>query len=354
MRIAADHPDAREAYAKLAGLFERHGGWLSPGLVVHQHGGELWASSETAAPGDRLMSIPTPLLVPITGLAWHDADELALRDDGSRLSPVQHEVLDAKLRLYRSTGKLAWARRHLPGLALAADDPLRGNLARRCPQFDWPEDAATAFLRTRCLRLEADGLGQPVLFPIGDTLNHPPEGRPLQVHPERGVRIRRGGPAGDAQCYLRYWSGDALDLLLNFGYADLQTRCSHSLALEIESPVLGRLAIHRNARRPAPELPRVEYRPGQLGLSHLSFDSARPGRSLALLRIVLGGLPLPASQREALALDAHAALVAANLDAWREMQRQAQNPPGDRRLPVHDLLVAVAEHQQRLIGRATA
>ncbi|AXQ29306.1 hypothetical protein D0B54_11660 [Solimonas sp. K1W22B-7] len=356
MRIDADHPEAHDAYASLAALLERHGGWLSPDLVVHQRGSDLWASTDgTADASDRLIWIPRPLLVPISGLSWHDEDELALRDDGGRLSPLQREILDAMLRLYRVTGKLAWSRRHLPAVALAAGDPLRVDLSRWCPHFDWPEGVAEAFLRTRRLPLKHDGQREPVLFPIGEILNHHPEGTRLRVEPEHGLRIRRAGPADDAQCYARYRSRDALDLLLGCGYAALQTRCALSLSLEIELAGLGRLRICRTSHRPAQDLPHVQYSPGQLSLSHLNFHCDKPGRSLALLRIVIGGLPLPPSRREALALEAHEALAAANLDAWRQLRQQALRVIADgHHLPVHGMLVEVAEHQQRLIGLAAA
>lgn len=358
MHIDADHPEAREAYTRLANLVETHGGWLHPGLVVHQRGGELWASFEGEAAADEpLIYLAPPLLVPLAGLAWDDRAELELRDDGGLLTPLQREVLDAMLCLYRVTSKLAWARQHLPGLALAQEDPLRQGLARWHPALRSPASVAETFLASRCVEVTEGEARRDMLFALGEVLNHHPQGARLDARSDAGLRILRRGPANGAQCYTCYGFKDALDLLIGYGYADRGVRFVRSLPVEVELPRLGRLEIVGSGCNPGHDLPGVEHRPGQLRLSHLNFYGDKPGQSLSLIRIIVGALPLGLSgaEREALSLQAHEALVERNIEEWQQLQRLAQQVIDQGSpLPVHGMFAGLSGQQQQRIRRATA
>lgn len=356
MRIDAERPEAAEAYRTLAALVLAHGGSLHPALVLHQRSEALWVSVDGMAEGDPeppLIQIPTPLLIPIEGLEWGAGPVLEVACGLDRLTAAQREALAAMLTLYRVTGKLVWARRHLPAAALAGDDPLARLLSRAQPgPARWGVSPATAFVRSRSLvtRGGDDGpapLRRPVLMPLADGLDHHPAGARLQVRPE-GLRVRLMQPVPGGACHACYGYKDALRLLLGYGYLDTQTRFVHCLPTAIGLTPLGQLQVAGIGHRAGQDLPAVTARVGGLGLGHLNFDADRPQRALELLRVVIGGLPLslPAEAREDLARAAHTGLLGATRDYYRELAECAA--AGDDS-PVRVAVIAAAARQQELL-----
>lgn len=359
MRIESESPQTEAAYARLGRLVVDHGGYLHPGLVLHQQGGDLWASADPGLEGDAdevLIRVPMALLIPAAGLEWRESPELEVGQGIDRLSAPQREALAAMLVLYRCTGKLSWARQNLPSVVLDGEDDMSRLLSRvQAGSGLWRQPPPLAFIRSRILGMRADpeapAARHPVLMPLAEILNHHPAGARLGVRPD-GLSVRMVRAEGTRECHACYGYKDGLRLLLAYGYVDRCTRFVHCVPGWIDVPHLGRLQVRGIGHQTVHDLPGVTRDAEGLSLSHLNFDADKPRHALEILRFVIGGLRLPLEPvgLERLVWQAHNGLAATTLDYYRHLENLAIGDgismPTDL---VRQAVASVAARQQMLL-----
>jgi hypothetical protein len=311
LAVASDDHTAAALLQQIARLCAAHGAQWHPELRLEVVDGCMRLLAPAESSGE-LITMPTALLVPLTGARWADGLEgLRLLEPPPQATTAQRELLEMHAQLYNATGKVHWwARRHPARLVdtsaevAAALAPLRpGPMTRETPS------AVSGFLATRSFSWKPEpgqGQGQPVLMPLVDCLNHHHRGAPYRIA-DGAMRIRVA-QAGGPECFAHYGQRrDVLDLVLHYGHCDHSTPFAHSAPMAIEVDGVGRIEVERQARRlPAhpQDPPRVVLNADGLTLSHLCCHLHHPERVQVLLRLALqGSLKRPGySDGEAMAL----------------------------------------------------
>lgn len=245
--VQADTQTLRDVLHALVDTVLKAGGELHPGIRFVASDGTLCVHCQPALGHHEqpLIRLPRELLVPIDGIEWADReDELLAKSSLEHLSPLQRDLLDLQLALYNAAGKLPWAVRHLPALAVPAQAPLLATLQAIRPNFGRSRpQAALAFLQTRVFKL-ADSR---VLMPLIDLLNHDPQGATFQTD-ANAMTVMVAQPQGAGECFARYGGRrDVLDLALHYGYADTHTPFAFSAPLVCKPSASGAAAHHRSA-----------------------------------------------------------------------------------------------------------
>jgi hypothetical protein len=296
LAIASDDSRAAALLESIAKLCAAHGAqWHSElRLEVVDGSMRVLAPGHSAGP---LISMPTELLVPITGAQWADTpDVLQLREPPPAATALQVDLLEMQAQLYNATAKLPWwARRHPARLVeesaevAAALAPLKPGQLKQ--QIASP---VAGFLATRSFHWKGDPTqeqGQPVLLPLIDCLNHHHLGAPFRIR-DGAMRIQTA-QAGAQECFAHYGHRrDGLDLVLHYGHCDHSTPFAHSAPLDLNVEGVGRILVEQQVRhQPAHPLdpPRVTLEPDGLKLSHLCCHLHHPERVQVLLRLALQG-----------------------------------------------------------------
>jgi len=388
--ITAETPGVADILTEIVEVLVAGGATFHRGLRIVEADGAMSLHIDDPvtgpdADGDRrrsmLARIPVELLVPIEAIRWApDPDRLIVESVGPGLSATRRRLLDAHVALYNITGKPAWARRHLPRVALASDDPLWTAVGLLRPgvlaaDADRPtgddRSMAEAFIATRTLgAARSDVTGDdgappgPVLMPIIDLMNHHRRGAGYSVA-DGMLRVLVRRPAGGSECFATYGGGkDALDLAIGYGYLEPDpgvARCAPCAVEVAAAPEVGTVRVRGLRVRPKHRFdpPTVDAADDGLTLSHLSFAPDHIDRLVALL-----ALPVTAHLRRSGAATntatsdarpaAAVALVAALIEHNRTLVAQAVARVGDgdrdpNRGAVVDLVGAALEVQARVL-----
>ena len=174
LTIHSDQEAATALLGEIAARCAAHGAEWHPELRAEVAEGamRLWAPPGTTGP---LITMPTPLLVPIEAARWGDgATALELLTPPETASPVQRQLLELHAALYNATDKLRW---------WSTQHPAR--LVERCPavaeallplkpghgEGPLKPTAAERFLATRSFGWRAEPVDDPkqtVLMPLID------------------------------------------------------------------------------------------------------------------------------------------------------------------------------------------
>lgn len=297
LAIASDDSKAGALLGGIAGICAaHHGAEWHPELRVEVVEGAMRQLAPAHSTGP-LISLPTELLVPITGAQWADtSNALRLRQPPADATAVQVDLLEMQAQLYDATAKLPWWTSRHPARLLEASPEVAAALAPLKPgQLKQQTHSAVAgFLATRSFHWKADPSqeqGQSVLLPLIDCLNHHHRGARFRIG-DGAMRIRVA-QAGGQECFAHYGHRrDGLDLVLHYGHCDHSTPFAHSAPLELDVDGVGRIQVEQQVRRqPAHALapPRVTLEPDGLKLSHLCSHLHHPERVQVLLRLALQG-----------------------------------------------------------------
>jgi len=296
LTVASDDPTAAELLQGIASLCAARGAQWHPELRLEVVAGamRLLAPAHSSGP---LISMPTELLVPITGAQWDDTSEaLRLRQPPPDATAVQVDLLELQAQLYNATAKLPWWTSRHPARLVEGSAAVAAALAPLKPgQLNQQSQSAVAgFLATRSFRWRADPTqeqGQPVLLPLIDCLNHHHLGAPFRIR-DGAMRIRVA-QAGAQECFAHYGHRrDGLDLVLHYGHCDHSTPFAHSAPLDLRVEGVGRIQVEQQVRRqPAhpQDPPRGTLEADGLKLSHLCCHLHHPERVQVLLRLALQG-----------------------------------------------------------------
>ena len=129
LTVATDNPTAAELLQGIARLCAAHGAQWHPELRLEVVEGAMRVLAPAHSTGP-LISMPTELLVPITGAQWDDTSgALRLRQPPAAASAVQVDLLEMQARLYNATAKLPWWARSHPARLVEASAEVAAALA---------------------------------------------------------------------------------------------------------------------------------------------------------------------------------------------------------------------------------
>ncbi len=300
-RVETDTLSIRNLLHELIRLVEREGGHVHPDICFRERDGSFSVVlRNTSSPTDvPLFDLPGNLLLPIQAHQWRISGDLLYAPETlETFSPIQKELLDLQVALYNESGKIQWIRQYLPGVVLSAFPELLVAVQTLFPSFlETPVTEAEAFLQTRTLghrRLfgtEASPQPASVLMPLVEFLNHSRQGAAYQTQ-HGGLRVRVAQLEGANECVACYGKRrDVLDLLLHYGFLDLQNPLVACVPVECEVEGLGRVSIENQSIRSLGKLdvPKLTFSDEGLVLSHISCDAEHPERALVAIRLALMG-----------------------------------------------------------------
>lgn len=352
---AVDTPDVRAALEGIASIVLAHGGAIHPGAQFVERGGDLTVRCTGGRDGDLLFSIPHELLIPVTGAVWAKGTTMRLLEPPCGLTAIRRELLDLYIELYSAAGKLDWARRALPRVALPESVALVAAIATLRPGFRlWGKTLAEAFLETRVISI-SQGESDPVsvIMPLIETANHHVAGAPFGSRAD-GLHLVVARVPGSSECYADYGARrDALDLMLDYGYVDRTVRVVRSGQVSVTVPPVGQIDVGGRvyAPRHALDPPTITRTNEGLSLSHLTFHADHPERVNGTLGLAVRSAALAAGATETAAgqasREAVSGIMAANLEAIGrivDVLEADQSPAGD-------MVKAACLHQAEVIER---
>jgi hypothetical protein len=296
LTIHSDQEAATALLGEIAALCAAHGAQWHPDLRAEVAEGamRLLAPQGTAGP---LITMPTPLLVPIEAARWGDgATALELLAHPESTTPVQRELLQLQAALYNATGKLCWWSTQHPARLVEHCPAVAEALLPLKPGHGKGPQEATAterFLATRSFGWKADpqeGPSRAVLMPLIDLLNHHHRGAPYRID-AGAMRIATAQPDNSGECFAHYGHRrDGLDLALHYGHADSSTPFAHCAPMQINVDGVGSIQVEYQGRsRPAHPLdpPRVGLEEGGVRISHLCCHLEHPERVRIVLKLAL-------------------------------------------------------------------
>lgn len=357
-RIRSDDERVAAAIREIADIIVGHGGLIHPGATIVCDRGDLTVDCD-AVPAQAphpLFRVPMPMLVPTSNLRWSDSDgDMTYLADRDMLTDVQRSLLDPMMTVFNVTGKLTWAKEHLPSLALSQDGALSEALRGVFPYWTASDDGPRCLLGSRVLGGGKDESGAPkssVLMPLVDYLNHHRRGAGFQhVNHHLNVAVRQLEPGG--QCFATYGNRrDALDLAVSYGFAATDVPFARSAQVTVVVPHLGRMVVTR--QRPTVKSlvdpPSLTVFEEGIRASHVIFHRDHPERWRANVNLMVIGVVLSRGGTDREAHDAAEraadAIVEANLAALAEIDRAARETPGNA---AAEIVRAAAARQAEVI-----
>ncbi len=310
MRVETEQPELADHLHGLARTLRANGGFVADDFTVRERSGQFsCAIAERIGEPDRLLvSYPTELQVPMWHLQWADSDELLEPSGGLEgLTTVQRTLLDDWLPLVNATGRLRYVRAAVPKYAVQSW-ALRHHLAdggypvmRDAPADLDPRDTVIGWhsgggAQPPDSGTESEGGPRWRLIPLKHLLNHDPTGAGQSPVPNR-VAVATSASSNHEETYENYGDLDALQLLMGFGYVDSQAQLVHSVPVEVDSDVFGKVVVRwrapRYGRRAsaasaiAPHVPQLSRGEGGIALRHLTFRPGNRGQVTQLLAMAV-------------------------------------------------------------------
>lgn len=366
MRIETDTPALEAALRRIQALLLEHSGFVADDLVIRERDG-IFSSAidqQEHVAGRTLVSYPMKLAVPMHKLTWADRADLMEPVDGTdMLKPVHRDLLQAWLMLVNETGKLRRVREGLPSAGVE-DETLRAHLAAGGhPVMDTPVASTRDLQRTvvdwhsTSVTASEQG-GQPgtYLYHLKNLVNHHHTGAPQGPFDCR-TGVITSATSSRAETFENYGDLDAFQLLVAMGYVPRDAPMVHSIPLDLDDPVFGRVRLLRKARRgswqtPPPTAPLLRPTPEGLNIAHLTARPGNRGATVAFLAMALQASHRATPQAATAAADALLdSIAAANIDYYRELDRLLGQPDvlAGTGHTVHALLREMSAAQQRTL-----
>jgi len=300
IRIEAETPTVLPILQEILDLVQTGGGEVHPDACLQERDGQfsVFVAPDRAEQAVPLFRLPAALLIPVAQLRWDERDDaLAYQLADANLTPIQQRLLRLHVRLYNAVDKAAWARVHLPSVALADHPALLAAVRSFRPGFcKEGQSSAEKFIQTRIIRYRAakatgSEAAVRVLMPLIDLLNHHPTGAGFQTDAS-GMRVALAQPEPGGECFASYgYRRDVLNLALHYGFLDRQSPWVWSAPVDVEVAGIGSVHIeNRQIRSKHPlDPPKLDFRDSGVTLSHLVFHRNHPEQVRAVLRLALLG-----------------------------------------------------------------
>lgn len=238
--IKTDNPEIEKCLRRIIKTAEQAGGSFADDMTISCLDGYMTIFAPADLHGDaNIMRVPSAALPPA------DFFEVALKGDdlyvasydkNQNLSASQIELMDLMLELYNITGKIKDYRQTSPWLFFHKDHELRAHILKgrdaktvqnllSCKDYSSDKEIIKTYFKSRTLgfRSRPDVPPSPVLMPIIDCLNHhlhSPSYLSFNEPETSGLAVKASTPMPESdECFVRYGPYDALDTLVNYGFA---------------------------------------------------------------------------------------------------------------------------------------
>lgn len=331
---------------EIAATVRPAGARFAEGFTVRERAGSL---SGHRLRHDGTENNPRPLIV-LTDAALPRVKQGEWRFDGGALrvevapatDKLTARLLSLMAQLYSATGKPQWYREQHPRATLRESSAAFQSVRRLRPQFNL-DSGPEGFLATRAYGLGE--LGEPVLLPIADALNHHHSGAQLRFT-DAALRIAERHPSNSSECLVAYGGlrRDPLDLALHYGFADATSRVARSAPLHCDVAGLGpvRIGLLEGKPKSLMDPPMVEWAGGVLALSHLNFQADEVSRTEVPLRMLLDSLGVPDAE------SASKRLLRSAVEGNVVMLNQLCDTLDDQK-PAEAMLLAACSHQVKVL-----
>ena len=334
-----------EIIRAIAEVTTRAGGNIDAGLVAVELDGHVGLGTRIGNEGDRFITLPEQVLIPVNELTWTDAsDVVQLESGGEFLTEIQRELLDLHIELWNSTQKLEAFRATHPRAAAMTDSALTEAITAIRSNFT-PGNSTRDLLRTRTFGLGAGKEARSVVMPILELADHHPHGSPYYFA-ESDLSANYQFVDDSGGVYVSYGPcRDSIDLACLYGFATDTTTSFVSAPMSLDLGDFGTLRIERSVNRRS----RAQWRADDESLSvdYLVLDAyvglfdalCQPIREFLLER------GASRSQSLALAIDAVGTIIHVNIQRVTSIADTAERSPHGGAA----VIAAAARHQLSVI-----
>lgn len=366
MRVDTDNPRVSAALVRIRRLLLEHSGFVADDLIVRERSGQFSCAigRDEHVAGRLLVSYPMRLAVPMHELTLGEEGGALMALDGfESLRPVHRELLECWLVLVNETRKMSGAREVLPSAAVKSPE-LKTHLAVGAPGLRRAGTATDDSIRRTIVEWHSASVpgrqpGDPprlYLYSLKNLVNHHHTGAPQGPFDGR-TGVVTSASSDSVETYENYGDLDAFQALVSMGFVPRDAPMVHSIPLDFEDTVFGRVRVLGKARRGSavkepPRAPRLTPTSGGLDIAHLT---ARPGNRAATVVFLSMALqserhtsPRPAMQAAEDLLDR---IAAANIEFYRELDRLLARPDvrnGTGKVML-ELLAGMSQTQRRIL-----
>lgn len=338
--IQTDNPEIEKSLRRIIKTAEEAGASFADDMTISCLDNYMTVFAPAHLHGENsMMRVPSAALPPVdffkVALKGDDL-YVASYDKNQDLAASQIKLMELMLELYNITGKIKDYRQTSPWLFFHKHHELRDHILKgrdaktvsdllSCEDYSSDKEIIETYFKSRKLgfRSRPEAPPSPVLMPILDCLNHhlqSPSYISINEPEQTGLAVKASVPVpGSDECFVRYGPYDALDTLVNYGFAatDDIPVFTRSVVTEIDfvDYGAGKLVIHGHTvsnmpRQSPPELADIPFfqptivmhSPDRLEVSHILIPGPRNPRALhrVLAFLIRGGVKPQATNQELL------------------------------------------------------
>lgn len=268
-----------------------NGATINPHISIRESNGNFGVHFLGDPAGSTLFVIPKELLIPVSEITWGIAQDahtgirsIEIKSAGD-LTTVQRDLLELLVELHNTSGKLELFLAEHPRSALSQFPDIEDSLKHCEPNYNRSQSLED-FLATRVLGYRDKSSTEkippkiPVLMPLVELMNHHSRGTPYDMN-NGCITMLANQSARNSECFANYGGmPDALQMLINYGFADQSALVSISTPATIPligghpSISLGTLVVER--KRTKGHLPKITAHESTLTLSKVTFSPRDP------------------------------------------------------------------------------